>query len=74
MGENSPVKLLPLTGTTYDDILTTTVYVHKAAFLAQLRHPDVAPANHILLSLLSMCFGAEMVLDELGCLEHGVVA
>jgi putative toxin-antitoxin system antitoxin component (TIGR02293 family) len=50
------------------------VFVDKAAFLAWLHHPNIALANHTPLSLLSSRFGAEMVLDELGRLEHGVVA
>jgi putative toxin-antitoxin system antitoxin component (TIGR02293 family) len=50
------------------------VFADKAAFLAWLHHPNTALANHTPLSLLSSRFGAEMVLDELGRLEHGVVA
>jgi putative toxin-antitoxin system antitoxin component (TIGR02293 family) len=49
-------------------------FADKAAFLAWLHHPDTALASHTPLSLLSSRFGAEMVLDELGRLEHGVVA
>jgi hypothetical protein len=30
--------------------------------------------HHTPMSLLNSCFGAEMVLDELGRLEHGIVA
>jgi putative toxin-antitoxin system antitoxin component (TIGR02293 family) len=50
------------------------VFLDKAAFLAWLHHPHTALANHTPLSLLSSRFGVEMVLDELGRLEHGVVA
>ena len=50
------------------------VFADKAAFVAWLHHPNTALANHTPLSLLSSRFGAEMVLDELGRLEHGVVA
>jgi putative toxin-antitoxin system antitoxin component (TIGR02293 family) len=50
------------------------VFADKAAFLAWLHHPNTAMANHTPLSLLSSRFGAEMVLDELGRLEHGIVA
>jgi len=50
------------------------VFADKAAFLAWLHHPNTALADHTPLSLLSSRFGAEMVLDELGRLEHGVVA
>jgi putative toxin-antitoxin system antitoxin component (TIGR02293 family) len=50
------------------------VFTDKAAFLAWLHQPSTALANHTPLSLLISRFGAEMVLDELGRLEHGVVA
>ena len=50
------------------------VFADKAAFVAWLHHPNTALANHTPLSLLSSRFGAEMVLDELGRLEHGIVA
>ena len=50
------------------------VFTDKAAFLAWLHHPNTALANHTPLSLLNSRFGVEMVLDELGRLEHGVVA
>jgi putative toxin-antitoxin system antitoxin component (TIGR02293 family) len=50
------------------------VFADKTAFVAWLHHPNTAMANHTPLSLLSSRFGAEMVLDELGRLEHGVVA
>jgi putative toxin-antitoxin system antitoxin component (TIGR02293 family) len=50
------------------------VFADKGAFVAWLHHPNTALANHTPLSLLSSRFGAEMVLDELGRLEHGIVA
>jgi putative toxin-antitoxin system antitoxin component (TIGR02293 family) len=50
------------------------VFTDKATFLTWLHHPNTALANHTPLSLLSSRFGAEMVLDELGRIEHGVVA
>lgn len=50
------------------------VFADKAALLAWLHHPNTALARHTPLSLLSSRFGVEMVLDELGRLEHGVVA
>jgi putative toxin-antitoxin system antitoxin component (TIGR02293 family) len=50
------------------------VFGDKAAFLAWLHHPNTALANHTPLSLLSSRFGVEMVLDELGRMEHGVLA
>ena len=50
------------------------VFADRAAFLAWLHQPSTALANHTPLSLLNSRFGAEMVLDELGRLEHGVVA
>ena len=50
------------------------VFVDKAAFVAWLHHPNPALGNHTPLSLLSSRFGVEMVLDELGRLEHGIVA
>jgi putative toxin-antitoxin system antitoxin component (TIGR02293 family) len=50
------------------------VFTDKGAFLARLHDPNTALANHTPLSLLHSRFGVEMVLDELGRLEHGVVA
>jgi putative toxin-antitoxin system antitoxin component (TIGR02293 family) len=50
------------------------VFGEKAPFLAWLHHPNLALGNHTPLSLLSSRFGVEMVLDELGRLEHGVIA
>ena len=50
------------------------VFGDRAAFLAWLHHPNSALANHSPLSLLGSRFGAELALDELGRLEHGVVA
>lgn len=50
------------------------VFGDKASFLAWLHHPHTALANHTPMSLLHSRFGAEMILDELGRLEHGIVA
>jgi putative toxin-antitoxin system antitoxin component (TIGR02293 family) len=50
------------------------VFGDKATFLAWLHHPNTALGHHIPMSLLNSRFGAEMVLDELGRLEHGIVA
>jgi putative toxin-antitoxin system antitoxin component (TIGR02293 family) len=48
------------------------VFEAKDQFLAWMNHPNRALANKTPLSLLSSRFGAEMVLDELGRIEHGV--
>jgi putative toxin-antitoxin system antitoxin component (TIGR02293 family) len=50
------------------------VFADKAACVAWLHHPNTALANHTSFSLLSSRFGADMVLDELERLEHGIVA
>jgi putative toxin-antitoxin system antitoxin component (TIGR02293 family) len=50
------------------------VFGDMATFLAWLRQPSTALANYTPLNLLSSRFGAELVLDGLGRLEHGVVA
>lgn len=52
----------------------TEVFADKAMFLAWLHHPNTALANHTPLSLLSSRFGADLVLEELGRMEHGVFA
>jgi putative toxin-antitoxin system antitoxin component (TIGR02293 family) len=41
---------------------------------AWLRSPNKALGTHAPLELLSSRFGAEMVLDELGRIEHGIVS
>lgn len=50
------------------------VFGDKATFLTWLHHPNMALGHHTPISLLNSRFGAEMVLDELGRLEHGIVA
>ena len=50
------------------------VFEDKDKFLSWMNHPCKALANKTPLSLLNSRFGAEMVLDELGRLEHGVFA
>ena len=50
------------------------IFGDKTTFLAWLRHPNTALGHHTPMSLLSSRVGAEMVLDELGRLEHGIVA
>ncbi len=50
------------------------VFEDKDKFLSWINHPCKALANKTPLSLLNSRFGAEMVLDELGRLEHGVFA
>ena len=50
------------------------VFGEHATFLAWLHHPNTALGHHTPTSLLNSRFGAEMVLDELGRLEHGIVA
>jgi putative toxin-antitoxin system antitoxin component (TIGR02293 family) len=50
------------------------VFDDKDKFLSWMNHPCKALANKTPLSLLNSRFGAEMVLDELGRLEHGVFA
>jgi putative toxin-antitoxin system antitoxin component (TIGR02293 family) len=76
------VALLPVTERTLQRYtsqqpLNRTVSEHilqLAAFLAWLHHPNTALGHHTPMSLLNSRFGAEMVLDELGRLEHGIVA
>jgi len=50
------------------------VFEDKTNFLAWMQQPNVALGNKPPLSLLSSRFGTEMVLDELGRIEHGVVS
>lgn len=50
------------------------VFGDKAAFLAWLHHANTALGHQTPVSLLSSRFGVEMVLEELGRLEHGIVA
>ncbi len=48
------------------------VFTDRETFLAWLRHPNPALAKQTPMSLLRSRFGADMVLDELGRIEHGV--
>jgi len=48
------------------------VFEDRDKFLAWMDHPNRALADKTPLSLLNSRFGAEMVLDELGRIEHGV--
>lgn len=50
------------------------VFGERALFLAWLKSPCPALGNRKPLTLLSSRFGTELVLDELGRLEHGVVS
>lgn len=50
------------------------VFENKEKFLAWMRHPSRALGNETPTSLLGSRFGAQMVLDELGRIEHGVVS
>ena len=48
------------------------VFQDKNKFLSWINHPSKALGNRTPASLLSSRFGIEMVLDELGRIEHGV--
>jgi putative toxin-antitoxin system antitoxin component (TIGR02293 family) len=48
------------------------VFEERDKFLAWMDHPNRALDDKTPLSLLNSRFGAEMVLDELGRIEHGV--
>lgn len=48
------------------------VFADKDKFLSWMNHPHTALANRTPMSLLNSRFGTEMVLDELGRIEHGV--
>jgi putative toxin-antitoxin system antitoxin component (TIGR02293 family) len=50
------------------------VFEGKNKFLSWMNHPNKALANRTPASLLSSRFGIEMVLDELGRIEHGVLS
>ncbi len=50
------------------------VFGDKERFLSWLNQPSKPLAGKTPISLLSSRFGAEMVLDELGRMEHGVFA
>ena len=48
------------------------VFEDRDKFLAWMDHPNRALADKTPLSLLNSRFGSEMLLDELGRIEHGV--
>ncbi len=50
------------------------VFGDQDHFLAWMNQPNVALGSRTPLSLLGSIFGTEMVLDELGRIEHGVVS
>ncbi len=50
------------------------VFEDKDRFLAWMRQPNVALGDKAPLSLLNTRFGMQMVLDELGRIEHGVLS
>lgn len=50
------------------------VFKNREDFLSWMNQPSVALGNKTPLSLLNSRFGTEMVLDELGRMEHGVLA
>jgi len=52
----------------------TDVFGDKDKFLLWMNHPSKALANKKPMSLLNSKFGADMILDELGRIEHGVFA
>jgi len=50
------------------------VFQDKDRFLSWMNHPNKVLADKTPASLLSSRFGIEMVLDELGRIEHGVLS
>jgi len=50
------------------------LFKDKNNFLAWMQQPNVALGKRPPISLLNSRFGTEMVLDELGRIEHGVVS
>ncbi|MCP5052624.1 MAG: DUF2384 domain-containing protein [bacterium] len=50
----------------------THVFGDKNKFLSWMKQPNQALANKTPMELLGSRFGAEMVLDELGRIKHGV--
>ncbi|UCH93163.1 MAG: DUF2384 domain-containing protein [Candidatus Aminicenantes bacterium] len=50
----------------------TNVFEDKDKFLSWIHQPNKALADRTPMSLLSSRFGTEMVLDELGRIEHGI--
>ena len=52
----------------------TTAFGDKEKFLSWMKQPNKALANKTPLSLFNSRFGTEIVLDELGRIEHGVLS
>jgi putative toxin-antitoxin system antitoxin component (TIGR02293 family) len=50
------------------------VFEDKNKFLIWMNSPNKALADKTPMSLLSSRFGTDMVLDELGRIEHGVLS
>lgn len=50
------------------------VFGEKAAFLTWMQQPVTALGNRTPMGLLGSRFGVEMVIDELGRIEHGVLS
>ncbi len=50
------------------------VFEDKDKFRAWLNHPNRALADKTPMSLINSRFGAEMVMNELGRIEHGVIS
>ena len=50
------------------------VFGGRGKFLSWMRSPSPALGNHTPASLLRSRFGTEVVLDELGRIEHGVIS
>ncbi|MCP5007516.1 MAG: DUF2384 domain-containing protein [Planctomycetes bacterium] len=50
------------------------VFESRGKFLTWMNHPNVALDKNTPMSLLNSKFGVDMVLDELGRIEHGVFA
>jgi len=50
------------------------VFEDKNHFLIWMKQPNVALGNKTPLNLLNSRFGTQMVLDELGRIEHGVLS
>ena len=50
------------------------VFEDRDRFLTWMQQPNVALGNKTPVSLLSSRFGTQMVLDELGRIEHGVLS
>jgi putative toxin-antitoxin system antitoxin component (TIGR02293 family) len=70
----------PLSGIVSEQILLiaevaargSEVFESKDRFLIWMNHPNKTFKNKIPMSLLDSKFGVDMVLDELGRIEHGV--